>query len=74
MFWRFFPRGYLHSKETGASALKGELKRKRAELQMAKHKTGAEEPKEIFEDLAAQQEVRKTIFSFLQFCEISEKV
>lgn len=40
---------------------------------MAKHKTGAEEPKEIFENLAAQQEFTKTIFNFLQFCEISEK-
>ena len=80
MFWRLFPCGYLHSKENGASALKGELRGKQPScklLQVGKHtlgrQTGAEASKEVFEDVATQQEVRKIIFRFLQFCEICGK-
>lgn len=81
MFWRLFPCRYLHSKENGASGLKGELRGKQLSCKllqvgkcMLRKQTGAEDSKEIFEDVAAQQEVRKITLRFLQFCEICEKV
>lgn len=81
MFWRLFPCRYLHSKENGASALKGELRGKQLSCKllqvgkcMLRKQTGAEGSKEIFEDVAAQPEVRKITLCFLQFCEICEKV